>query len=192
MTPSRESKMLRLFRNSARERAVDALYAAVVGQARQPRFYADWGVPDTADGRFEMISLHAFLLLRRLKAERPRTAKLAQAFFDLMFADVDRNLREMGVGDMRVGKRVKAMAQSFYGRIAAYDAGLAGSDTELGEALLRNAYGGQGADLGHHRLLADYTRRQIQQLDGQECAELLVGRLSFIDMAAFAGAGAVS
>ena len=128
--------MLRLFRRSGRERAVDELYATVVAQARQPHFYAAWDVPDTAEGRFEMIALHAFLLLRRLKAERQRTATLAQDFFDLMFADLDRNLREMGIGDTGIGKRVKAMAQSFYGRIAAYDAGLADGDAALGDPLI--------------------------------------------------------
>lgn len=171
--------MFRLFRRSDDERAVDELYAIVVGQARQPHFYATWGVPDTADGRFKMISLHAFLLLRRLKGEGARAAKLAQAFFDLMFADVDRNLREMGVGDMRVGKRVKAMAQSFYGRIAAYDAGLQDGETVLAEALLRNIYGGDAAGEGHHLELAAYIRRQVQHLDAQDCVDLLAGRLTF-------------
>ncbi len=171
--------MFRLFRRSDDERAVNDLYAVVVGQARQQHFYGAWGVPDTADGRFEMISLHAFLLLRRLKGEGTRAAKLAQAFFDLMFADVDRNLREMGVGDMRVGKRVKAMAQSFYGRIAAYDAGLREGEVTLAEALLRNVYAGQTAGAGHHLELAEYIWRQAKHLDAQNCADLLAGRLTF-------------
>ena len=172
--------MLRLFRRSDRDRAVDELYATVVAQARLPHFYAAWGVPDTLEGRFEMIALHAFLLLRRLKAERQRTAKLAQAFFDLMFADVDRNLREMGVGDMGVGKRVKAMAQSFYGRIAAYDTGLAGGDDVLGEALLRNVYRGETPTSGHLALAA-YVRRQAGHLEAQDGTGLMAGRLDFLD-----------
>jgi len=172
--------MLRLFRRSDRERAVDELYATVVAQARQPHFYAAWDVPDTAEGRFEMIALHAFLLLRRLKAERQRTATLAQDFFDLMFADLDRNLREMGIGDTGIGKRVKAMAQSFYGRIAAYDAGLADGDAALGDALSRNVFRGQAAAGGRPLELAAYVRRQAAYLDSQDCTNLLAGRLSFV------------
>jgi cytochrome b pre-mRNA-processing protein 3 len=175
--------MFRLFRRSDRERAVDELYATVVRQARQPHFYAAWGVPDTVEGRFEMIAVHAFLLLRRLKRERAQTAKLAQAFFDLMFADLDRNLREMGIGDMGVGKRVKAMAQSFYGRIAAYEAGLAGGDAALAEALLRNVFRGETA-IGQPLDLAGYVRRQADHLDGLDSANLLAGRLSFAAMEA--------
>lgn len=183
--------MFRLFSRSVSNRVVDELYATVVGQARRPCFYAAWRVPDTTDGRFEMISLHAFLLLRRLKAERQRTAKLAQAFFDLMFADIDRNLREMGVGDMRVGKRVKAMAQSFYGRIAAYDAGLKQEgDSELAEALLRNVYAGTSAPEAHHLDLAAYIRRQAQHLDAQDCTDLLAGRLTFAETQAVSAKGA--
>ena len=126
-----------------------------------------------------MIALHAFLLLRRLKAERESTAKLAQAFFDLMFADVDRNLREMGVGDMRIGKRVKAMAEFFYGRIAAYEAGLVQGDASLAEALSRNVYRGLEVEAVQTLALAAYTRRQAAHLETQDCANLVAGRLTF-------------
>ena len=140
--------MFRLFRKSEQEETADRLYRAVVAQARLPLFYECWGVEDTVEGRFEMISLHAFLVLRRLKAERERTAALSQAFFDLMFADVDRNLRELGVGDMGVGKRVKRMVSGFYGRIAAFDAGLAGDEAALRDAVLRNVFDGTDSAAG--------------------------------------------
>ncbi len=97
-------------RKSIRDAAALA-YGRVVEQARQPVFFAGYGVPDTLDGRFELICLHAFLYLHRLKADRPRSAELSQAFFDAMFADLDRALREMGIGDLSVGKHVKRMAQ---------------------------------------------------------------------------------
>ena len=118
----------------------------VVEQARQPAFFTECGVPDTLDGRFELICLHAFFYLHRLKAERPRRAGLCQRFFDAMFADLDRALREMGTGDLSVGKQVKRMAQGFYGRIRAYEEGLAADDSVLGAALARNLFGTVAGD----------------------------------------------
>jgi len=100
--------------------AAELAYRRVVEQARQPMFFTGFGVPDTVDGRFELICLHAFLYLHRLKSERPRSMAVSQAFFDAMFADMDRGLREMGTGDLSVGRHVKRMAQGFYGRIRAY------------------------------------------------------------------------
>ena len=110
-------------------------------RARQSIFFTEYGVPDTLDGRFELICLHAFLYLHRLKAERPRANRLCQSFFDRMFADFDRALREMGVGDLSVGKQVKRMARAFYGRIRAYEEGLAGNEAALRAALARNLFG---------------------------------------------------
>ena len=113
-----------------------------MAQARQPGLYSHFQVPDTVDGRFEMVALHAFLVLHRLKDAPPPAAELAQAIFDAMFADMDLSLREMGAGDLGVGRRVKAMAQGFYGRTAAYEAALARpEDASLIEALRRNVYG---------------------------------------------------
>ncbi|MGH7248056.1 MAG: ubiquinol-cytochrome C chaperone family protein, partial [Pseudomonadota bacterium] len=113
-----------LFNRKSRT-AVQALYGAIVAAARNPAFYADRGVPDTLDGRFELIALHAFLAIRRLK-QSADSAAYAQALFDTMFADLDRNLREMGVGDLSVGRQVKTMAKAFYGRVVAYERGLGG------------------------------------------------------------------
>src|SRR5262245_1412590 len=130
----------RLFRRAPAVPDAAPLYAAAVAQARQPAFYAQQGVPDTVDGRFELVALHVFLVLQRLKAE-PQAAPFAQGLFDTMFGDMDRNLREMGVGDLSVGKKVKAMAQGLYGRIAAYETGLTEGDAALQGALRRNLYG---------------------------------------------------
>jgi cytochrome b pre-mRNA-processing protein 3 len=116
------------------------LYARAVEQARRPEFYSGLGVPDTLDGRFEMIALHVFLLLHRLK-QSGEAAALAQALFDVMFQDMDQNLREIGVGDLSVGKRVKTMAKALYGRCAAYEAGLVEGDASLAAALRRNLFG---------------------------------------------------
>src|SRR5579862_3636229 len=127
-------------RRPLREAAVSA-YRSVVEQARQPVFFVEYGVPDTVDGRFELICLHAFLYLHRLRRERPSSAALAQCFFDVMFADFDRSLREMGTGDLSVGREIKRMAQAFYGRISAYETGLAADDAVLLPALARNLFG---------------------------------------------------
>ena len=105
----------------ARRDSARLLYAAVVARAREPVFYTRFRVPDSLDGRFDMIALHAFLVLRRLKEEGADGAALGQALFDVIFSDMDRSLREMGAGDLGVGRRVKRMARGFYGRIAAYD-----------------------------------------------------------------------
>jgi cytochrome b pre-mRNA-processing protein 3 len=148
------------------------LYALLVQQARAPAFYAALGVPDSLDGRFEMVALHVFVALRRLK-QAGRDA-LAQALFDAMFADMDRSLREIGVGDLSVGKRVKEMARALYGRIAAYEAGLAASDDALLiEALVRNLYGTVApppADAA--AALARYLRQAAARLDAVAPAEL--------------------
>jgi len=165
-------------RNSARE-AAGIAYLRVVEQARRAAFFTDCGVPDTVDGRFELICLHAFLYLHRLKTERPEAERLSQAFFDAMFADMDRALREMGVGDLSVGREVKRMARAFYGRISAYEKGLAGDDGALALALARNLYGTLPEPAPMTGAMAAYARCEAEQLRGQDPAELLAGRVSF-------------
>lgn len=125
-----------------RQRAVAFdLYGRIVAQARLERFYADWGVPDTRDGRFEMIGLHAALVMQRLRMEGAPGQELAQALFDLMFADMDHSLREIGVGDLSVGKYIKRMAQTFFARARALDGPLAAGDAAAVAAVLaRNVY----------------------------------------------------
>jgi cytochrome b pre-mRNA-processing protein 3 len=160
--------------------AADLAFRSVVEQARQPIFFREYGVPDTLDGRFELICLHAFLYLHRLKSERPQASRLAQAFFDRMFADFDRALREMGTSDLRVGKQVKRMAQAFYGRIRAYEEALAGDDCLLGAALARNLFGTLYQP-PPPRTMAAYTRQAAGQLRRQPVAELLAGGILFPD-----------
>ena len=135
-------------RKALRGRA-DGLYRRLVDRAREPVFYALCGVPDTLDGRFDMIVLHVALVVRRLRAGEIPEKALSQALFDTMMDDMDRSLREMGVGDLGVGRRVKAMAKAFYGRAAAYDAALSeGAEEALTAALERDmvAAAGQRAE----------------------------------------------
>ena len=144
----------------ATARTADRLYAAAVAQARAPGFYAA-GIPDTFDGRFDLLVLHVFLLVRRLRRDGRAGETLAQALFDATFDDMDRTLREMGVGDLGVPKRVKAMARAFYGRAAAYDAALdAPDDTRLAAALGRNLLGDERAPAA----LCAYVRRADAEL----------------------------
>jgi cytochrome b pre-mRNA-processing protein 3 len=161
-----------LFNRKSRS-AVQALYAAIVAASRTPVFYEEWGVPDTLDGRFELIALHAFLALRRLK-QSGESADFSQALFDTMFTDLDRNLREMGVGDLSVGRQVKTMARAFYGRIVAYERGLAGTES-LEDALRRNLYGTIVPSPGQLAVAVAYLRHQAQALDAVPVARLLSG-----------------
>jgi cytochrome b pre-mRNA-processing protein 3 len=177
--------MRRLFGRSPEASTAAAAYAAVILQARSPAFFAQQGVPDTLDGRFEMIALHVFLVLHRLKAE-PAAQRFGQALYDAMFADMDRSLREMGTGDLSVGKQVKRMATALAGRIAAYQAGLAG-EADLSDAVRRNLYGTVAAPApGAPGAMADYLRRQAAALSAQPAARIAAGEVRFapLDFAA--------
>lgn len=168
-----------LFRRSTRPVAVHDVYAQVVQQARDTRFFKEMEVPDTVDGRFEMVALHAFLVLRRLKGGSREASEFGQALFDEMFEDMDVSLREMGAGDMGVGKRVKAMVQAFYGRVAAYEGGLASGSEALEEALRRNVYRGVEAGAEAVRALAGYIERQDRHLATVAPDEIVAGRVAF-------------
>lgn len=132
----------RWFARRPPEDSSEEVYRRIVAQARRPEFYAGGGVPDSLDGRFEMLALHLFLVLLRLKRERgdPACAALGQALADRMAADLDANLREMGAGDLGLGRRVKRMAGALYGRIAAYEAGIDGGEAVLRQAIRRNLF----------------------------------------------------
>ena len=168
-----------LFRRRSRPRVAEALYLLLVEQARRPEFYERAGVPDSVDGRFDMIALHGFLLMHRLKAGGGAAGDLAQAVYDNMFADLDRSLREMGVGDLGVPKQIKRMVRAFHGRVAAYDAALDGDGDELSEALRRNLFGTVSPEREHVALMAAYLRREAVALAGMPTEELLAGRLAF-------------
>ncbi len=132
-------------------------------------------MPDTVDGRFDMIILHAFAVLDRLKGEEP---EFRQALVDELFRDMDRSLREMGVGDLSVGKKVRKMAEVFYGRIAAYDKALAESREALDAAIARNIFP-DGAPPGAPQKLADYLLDQRRVLSVQGTAAIAAGTVRF-------------
>lgn len=164
-----------------------ALYHGIVARAREPRSYAEWGVPDTPDGRLELIFAHAALMMRRLRAEGEAGRTLAQDLFDVLFADVDRNIREQGVGDLSVGKHVKRSAQTFLARARALDAGLdAGDVAAIARTLDRNIHNRGEAGTADDvpavappdgmLQLALHLRDEAARLDGLDGAALLDGR----------------
>ncbi len=162
------------FRRPPEEADARRLYAGLVEQARRPAFYDGLGVPDSLDGRYEMLALHMVLALRRLKRDGAAVAALAQGLFDQMFADMDRSLREIGVGDLSVGPRVKEMARGLYGRIAAYETGIADSDAALEQALARNVYGTVAAPPRPAlSALARYVRAAVDRLESVPTAAVV-------------------
>jgi cytochrome b pre-mRNA-processing protein 3 len=167
------------FRRGRRRHAVASAYRQIVERARDPAFFLDWGVPDTFDGRFELVALHAFLVLNRLKAERALSAEFSQDLFDTMFADLDRALREMGATDVGVGRHVKAMARGFYGRIVAYERGFAAGGAALAEALQRNLFGTAPPQPEALAAASGYLRRQAAALAAAPVATLLDGHVPF-------------
>jgi cytochrome b pre-mRNA-processing protein 3 len=165
------------FRSHPAASPAAALYAAIVERARDPRFYALGGVPDSLDGRFEMVALHGYLVLRRLRGGGAAAEAMAQALVDALFADMDASLREMGAGDLGVGKRVKRMATGFYGRVAAYDEGQARGDAR--EALRRNLYGTVSPRRAELEAMARYLGEADASLARQALPEILAGRPDF-------------
>ena len=169
----------RLRRRSQRIARAHRLYQSIVTQSRTPEFYSDLGVPDTLDGRFDMIVLHLALVFRRLRKEGSDGAALAQTVFDVMIDDMDQSLREMGVGDLSVGRRVKEMARAFYGRAAAYDDALASDGDGLEAALRRNLYATADPSTARVAPMAHYVKRLTEVLDDQPGEALLDGVVEF-------------
>ena len=174
------------FRQARRDKAIGAaLYGAIVAQARAPALYARLGVPDTVDGRFQMVVLHLALVLRRLKTGGDAGKATGQEMFDLFCGDMDRSLRELGVGDLVVPKRMRKMAEAFYGRSAAYDAALdRDGGVALEEALGRNVFGDEASAAG--RALAGYVLASAEGLANADVEVVLAGRPPFPDPASFA------
>jgi cytochrome b pre-mRNA-processing protein 3 len=149
---------------------IEAIYGMIVTQAREPLFYRDLGVPDTVNGRFDLLVLHLWLVLRRLRPIEAGVG-LSQGLFDRFCDDMDANLREMGVGDLTVPKRMQAFGEAFYGRTAAYDVALTAGEEPLAQALCKNILNGQHIEKA--RLLALYAQAVIVTLTGLDDATLL-------------------
>ena len=169
-----------LFSPSPAKLAGRALYAHVSAAARRPVFYVEGEAPDTPEGRFEIYLLHLVLVLRRLKGDGPEAKAVSQALFDAFVRGLDDGLREMGVGDLSVGKKMRKLGEAIYGRIRAYDAALAEDrPVEAVAALLTRTLYGEERRAGA-RFLAGYVLQAAGDLDGQATLDLLEGRMAFL------------
>lgn len=172
--------ILPFFRKSTLSEPVYAVYSAIVAQSRREIFYAQWGVPDTLTGRFDMISLHAALVFRRLRTSEKATKVFSQSVFDCFFSDMDRSLREMGVGDLSVPKRIEKMGSLFYGLLTNLSKALESGDRAALEGVVsRNFLDGQD----HPALAAfvDYILLNDDILSTQPVEDIMAGRITFGD-----------
>jgi cytochrome b pre-mRNA-processing protein 3 len=173
----------RLFEPRAETVAGRQLYAAVTAKARDPALYLDGGVPDTNEGRFELYTLHLALVLRRLRGQGREAQDVSQALFDTYVRSLDDSLREMGVGDLSVGKKMRKLGEAFYGRVKHYDDALAGGDREALRALIgRTVY--RGAEAPAAGRLTAYVERADEALAGAPLADVLAARLPWPEFAA--------
>jgi cytochrome b pre-mRNA-processing protein 3 len=155
---------------------IETIYGMIVTQAREPVFYRRFAVADTVNGRFDLLLMHLWLVLRRLRAVEGESA-VSQALFDRFCEDMDDNLREMGVGDLTVPKRMQAFGEAFYGRSVAYDLALADGREALANALCKNIF--DGKDIAKARLLATYAERVAAMLDELDATALSGGSWRF-------------
>jgi len=162
------------------------LFNKIVQQARQPVFYQDWQVPDTLDGRFDLIILHVSLVVDRLESQSQnrQVARLIRFLQEVLFDNMDMSLRELGVGDMSVGKKVKVMAEAYYGRKKAYQETIRSEDMAAGfkAALTRNIYRDQQPDEKICDLFVAYIMDQIVHLEHLADENLISGQLTFSEV----------
>lgn len=169
---------------NANRAITESLYASIVAAARREILYSDWQVPDTPLGRFEMLSLHMFLFQHRMRGEGGASFEIAQKLIDGFFEDVDHSLRELGIGDLGIPKRMKKLARMYYGRTTAYgDALDRGDEGALRAALARNIRPEaeswpEAADLAAYVILVD------RALAGQDSAVICRGSVDFPEPAA--------
>lgn len=174
--------ILKLFRKKPAPDAVTAIYRAIVAQSRQPRLYAEWGVPDTVTGRFDMISLHLSLLFGRLRADPEDGRRFGQAVLDLFFKDMDRSLRELGAGDLAIPKKIQKMSSLFFAVMTQVNEALdAGDRAKLESILRRNVYGDDvPADPA---ALAGWLEQYRAALATVPLSEIMSGRLELAEAA---------
>jgi cytochrome b pre-mRNA-processing protein 3 len=174
----------RLFKKDPMKARAAEVYDALVRAARKPALYGPQGAPDTVDGRFDMITAHAILVFRRLRGEGETAGELSQLVFDRMFDDFDAALREMGTGDLSVGKKIKEMGEAFYGRAKAYEEALnAGDQAAFALALERNLFAEDDApdpaETGPSPAatrLAGYFEASARALEAQSAEAIVEGR----------------
>lgn len=170
-------------RNKKIRDAAYSLFTEIVAQARSTHFFSDWGVADTLDGRFDLIVLHVSMVIGRLEQgnESKQMALLIRYLQEVLFENMDMSLRELGVGDMSVGKKVKAMAEAYYGREAAYAKAIRSDDmtNNLKSVLIRNIYRQQAPEDEMLDSLVCYVTAQVNCLKKQTDDDFLLARIIF-------------
>lgn len=175
------SNIAKLFCDPPEKTQAALIYVNLVQQSRKPVFYTQYGIPDTLDGRFEMIALHMHLMLHRLRQEQsPSAEALSRLMIEGMMSDMDRSVRELGAGDTGIARRVKAMAGALFGRLKTYDEALSGKEP-ICDALQRNTYGGRDVDKKTLYMLAGYVERNRDTLAGINFESLRDSNFSFKD-----------
>lgn len=174
--------IMSLFRRNKKndnEKIVSGIYSTIIEAGRQPSLYAYWGVPDTPIGRYEAIGLHMILFLHRTRTASEAAQELAQDVLDEFFLELDHSIRELGVGDAGVPKRMKKLGKMFYGRMGPYWTALDNNGVEaLGEAIARNVTPGGGESLNSHAL-ATYMLIGAKHLEKITEERLLRGDINF-------------
>lgn len=148
----------------------ETLFEALNAAARAPAFFTDAGVPDTTEGRFEVLGLHVFLVMRRLRRDAPASDRLSAALQEVFFRRLDDALREIGIGDLSIGRKIRGLAEAFYGRAAAYDKACSEGPDALARALARNVF--ESGELAQGRLLANYVLRADKRLAASSAENL--------------------
>lgn len=172
--------MLSIFRRNPRASTIEALYGAIVAQARAPVFYLNYGVADTVNGRLDLLMLHLALVFERLSRGGAADKAAGQAAFDRFCQDMDDHLREQGVSDLKVPKDVKRLASAFLGRYRAYMSAVkAGDQAALRQALRRNVYA--DAEAPALEALLAYVESAAAMLNRQDAASIAVGRIEWPD-----------
>jgi cytochrome b pre-mRNA-processing protein 3 len=167
--------MFRLFQRSANREMIEGIHGKIVAAARHPALFTDYGIEDSLEGRFEAVTLHAALVLRRLSRMEAPAPEIAEDLTDAIFRSIDAALREAGVGDISVPRHMKNFARAFFGRAAAYDRALGCETIALEAALARNVYDGRG----NPDRLARYVKAADEALAGASLDALIAGKIPF-------------
>jgi cytochrome b pre-mRNA-processing protein 3 len=169
--------LARLFTARRRQEAAERTFQLLTRTWRNPALFGDGRLSDDPDGRFEACALYAAVLFTRLAGRGAQAEELGQAVFDIQFKAFDQALRDLGVGDVHVGKRIRVMAESFYGRLAAYRPPLeAGDQAALAEALARNLFQRDPVEDGFEHEAASAAASWLATLREVDDALLLEGR----------------
>lgn len=170
--------MLNVFRRNPQAATIEALYGAIVAQARSPIFYREYGVADTVNGRLDLLILHLVLVFERLSGAEPGARAAGQAVFDRFCQDMDDHLRQQGVSDLKVPRDMQRVGAAFFGRHRAYISALKGSDREgLRAALRRNVFADE--DQPGLMALAAYVEAASKGLADQDAGAVASGRIAW-------------